>query len=143
VIKFVSDLRQVCGFSLGSLVSSTNKTDHNNIIEILLKVALNTIKPNQAISSKLNLTFQALRVVCQDMFFSRTNNSAPAQSVMGAPSVGSRTALEAALGQTRSADEKMNVVGDLVDMKVDGPTQLDFSEQVTHSILIFVLLGRE
>jgi len=62
---------------------------------------------------------------------------------MGTPSVGSRTALEAALGQTRSADEKMNVVGDLVDMKVDGPTQLDFSEQVTHSILIFVLLGRE
>ena len=27
-------------------------------------------------------------------------------------------------------------------MKVDGPTQLDFSEQVTHSIKIFVLLGK-
>jgi hypothetical protein len=36
VIKFVSDLRQVGGFS-------TNKTDHHYIIEILLKVALNTI----------------------------------------------------------------------------------------------------
>jgi hypothetical protein len=32
----------------------------------------------------------------------------------------------------------MNVVGDLVDMKVDGPIQLDFSEQVTHSIKIFM-----
>ena len=38
-IKFSSDLRQVCGF----LWFSTNKTDHHNITEILLKVALNTI----------------------------------------------------------------------------------------------------
>jgi hypothetical protein len=28
-------------------VSSTNKTDRHDITEILLKVALNTIKPNQ------------------------------------------------------------------------------------------------
>jgi hypothetical protein len=31
-------------FSPGPLVSSTNKTDHHDINEILLKVALNTIK---------------------------------------------------------------------------------------------------
>jgi hypothetical protein len=31
-------------FSLGTPVSSTNKTDHHNITEILLKMALNTIK---------------------------------------------------------------------------------------------------
>jgi hypothetical protein len=30
-------------FSLGTPVSSTNKTDHHDITEILLKVALNTI----------------------------------------------------------------------------------------------------
>jgi hypothetical protein len=30
-------------FSLGTLVSSTNKTDHHDITEKLLKVALNTI----------------------------------------------------------------------------------------------------
>ena len=30
-------------FSWGTLVSSTNKTDHHDITEILLKVALNTI----------------------------------------------------------------------------------------------------
>ena len=38
VIKLVSDLQQV-----GDLGSSTNKTDYNDIAEILLKVALNTI----------------------------------------------------------------------------------------------------
>jgi hypothetical protein len=43
MIKFVSDLCQVGGFSPGTLVSSTNKTDRHDITEILLKVALNTI----------------------------------------------------------------------------------------------------
>jgi hypothetical protein len=43
VIKFVSDLRQVCEFSPGSPVSFTNKTVCHYITEILLKVALNTI----------------------------------------------------------------------------------------------------
>jgi hypothetical protein len=41
--KFVSNLRQVGGFFLGSQVSSTIKTDHHDITEILLNVALNTI----------------------------------------------------------------------------------------------------
>jgi hypothetical protein len=34
-------------FSPGPPVSSTNQTDRHDITEILLKVALNTIKPNQ------------------------------------------------------------------------------------------------
>jgi len=34
-------------FSLCTLVSSTNKTDHHDITEILLKVPLNTIKPTK------------------------------------------------------------------------------------------------
>jgi hypothetical protein len=34
-------------FSPGTPVSSTNKTERHNIIEILLKVALNTIKPTK------------------------------------------------------------------------------------------------
>ena len=42
MIKCVSDLQQVDGF-LRVQVSSTNKTDCNDITEILLKVALNTI----------------------------------------------------------------------------------------------------
>ena len=35
-------------FSLGLLVSSTNKTDRHDITEILLSDALTTIKPNEA-----------------------------------------------------------------------------------------------
>jgi hypothetical protein len=42
-------------FSAGPLVSSTNKTDHHDKIEILLKVALNTIKKQQTISLVKNL----------------------------------------------------------------------------------------
>jgi len=42
VIKFVGDLLQVGGF-LWVPVSSTNKSVHHDIDEILLKVALNTI----------------------------------------------------------------------------------------------------
>jgi hypothetical protein len=45
VIKFVSDLWQVCGFFLVTPVSSTNKTDSQDITKILLKVELNTINP--------------------------------------------------------------------------------------------------
>ena len=47
MIKFVSDLRPVSSFllwlSLGTQVSSTNRTDSHDITEILLKVVLNTI----------------------------------------------------------------------------------------------------
>ena len=43
VIKFVSDLRQVNGFERVVWFSPTYKTDSNYLIEILLKVVLNTI----------------------------------------------------------------------------------------------------
>ena len=43
VIKFVSDLWQVGGFTPGTSVSFTNKTDNHYITEILLKVTLNTV----------------------------------------------------------------------------------------------------
>jgi hypothetical protein len=49
LLKFVSDLGQVDRwFSLGTPVSSTNKTDCHDITAIRLKVALNTIKSNLA-----------------------------------------------------------------------------------------------
>jgi hypothetical protein len=44
-LKFVSDFRQVDGFTPGSLVSFTNKTDCYVITEILLKVALKDGSP--------------------------------------------------------------------------------------------------
>jgi hypothetical protein len=37
-------------FSPDTLVSSTNKTDHHNIAEILLKVALNTINQTKPLT---------------------------------------------------------------------------------------------
>jgi hypothetical protein len=43
LIKCVTDLRQVGEFTPCILVSSTNKTDHHDIAEILLKVALKNI----------------------------------------------------------------------------------------------------
>jgi hypothetical protein len=51
VIKFVSDLRQVGWFSLGTPVTSTNKTYLHDITEILLKVAISTI--NQTKPTKM------------------------------------------------------------------------------------------
>jgi hypothetical protein len=53
VIKFVSDLRQYGSFLRGPPVSSTNKTDHHDITEILLKVALNSIKQTTIIINYL------------------------------------------------------------------------------------------
>jgi hypothetical protein len=50
VIKLVSDF---LWFSPGPLVSSTNKTDRHDITEILLKVALNTIKQTNKQTNKL------------------------------------------------------------------------------------------
>jgi hypothetical protein len=44
VIKFVSDLQQICVFfRLLTLFLSTNKTDRHDITEKLLKVVLSTI----------------------------------------------------------------------------------------------------
>ena len=43
VIKFGSELRQDGSYFPGTPVLSTNKTDHHDISEILLKVALNSI----------------------------------------------------------------------------------------------------
>jgi hypothetical protein len=54
VIKFVSELRQVCGFSPGTLVSSKNKTDRHNATEISLKVVLNVI----TITIKLSIAIE-------------------------------------------------------------------------------------
>ena len=41
------DFTQNDDFSPGTLVSSTNKTNHQDITQILLKVALNNINLNQ------------------------------------------------------------------------------------------------
>ena len=60
MIKFVSDLRQVGGF-LCVLQFPPNKIDCHDVTEILLKMALNTIKQtNQLIWSKSPVWFTFL-----------------------------------------------------------------------------------
>ena len=74
LIKFVSDLRQVGGF-LCTLVSSTNKTDRYDIIEILLKVDLSTInhtQTNPSFSSSLLVRIQRRKSGCASMMLSNS-----------------------------------------------------------------------
>jgi hypothetical protein len=47
VIKFVSDLRQVGGFPQ-ALVSTTNRIDRHDIIEISLTLALNAVNQTKS-----------------------------------------------------------------------------------------------
>jgi hypothetical protein len=42
-------------FSSGTLVTSTNKTDHHNLTEILLKMALNTINQSNHTAGNPNV----------------------------------------------------------------------------------------
>ena len=59
-------------FSLGTLVSSTNKTDRHDITEILLKVALNTITPNP-LSFKLISDILDGRIKKNPTLYNKTN----------------------------------------------------------------------
>ena len=52
VIKVCQRLAAGRWFSLGTPVSFTNKTDRHDLIEILLKVALNTITPTMLSTRK-------------------------------------------------------------------------------------------
>jgi hypothetical protein len=49
-------------FSSGTPVSPTNKTDHHDITEILLKVALNTIPPIYKVEVPVYVSSQSRRV---------------------------------------------------------------------------------
>ena len=64
------------------------------------------------------------------MFFSRSRNASTTKSLLSLPSANGRAALESAFNVARTQDERVNVVGELVDSKVSGPMQLEFSEQV-------------
>jgi hypothetical protein len=67
----LNDLRQVDGFFPDTPVSSTNKSDRNDITEILLKEALNTIKPtnqpNQTFYN-VNTIYNCLQMLIQLLF---------------------------------------------------------------------------
>ena len=69
-------------FSPGTLVSFTNKTDHHDITEILLKVAVNTINSNQIFNNN-NYFLCHARVVSS----SRVQHDTTTASWNGFPSV--------------------------------------------------------
>jgi len=88
VIKFLSNLRQVGGFlrilrfpptggwfSPGPPVSSTNKTHHHDITEILLKVALSTIKQaNKLFKHSFIISIYVFSGTCGGHFTSLTGS---------------------------------------------------------------------
>jgi hypothetical protein len=67
---------------MGTPVSSTNKTDHHDITEILLKVALNTInQTNQLFQNddkndklmKTSLTMQWTSIIVMNWYYSKNS----------------------------------------------------------------------
>ena len=75
VIKFVSALRQIDGFLCVLQISSTDKTDHHDISEILLQVALTTI------TLTLNPSLRLANVsCCVAMNFNTVKSSDPSNS---------------------------------------------------------------
>lgn len=71
--------------------------------------------------------YKAFRLCCQDLFFARSRNTPSAQGLAGTRS--SPNPLETAFKTTRSMTERVNVVGELVDIKVSSPVDADFSVQ--------------
>jgi hypothetical protein len=74
VIKFVSELRQVGGFLRFHPVSSTNETDRHDITEILLKVALNTIKQTNKTIVSVSCCRQWLKIRSSQHFSHAVTN---------------------------------------------------------------------
>ena len=63
------------------------------------------------------------------MFFARSRNTPTARGLVGG--VSSASPLETALKPARTMTEKVNVVGELVNIKVSSPIDADFSVQVS------------
>ncbi|KAH3750553.1 hypothetical protein DPMN_185080 [Dreissena polymorpha] len=82
----------------------------------------------------LRVFYKCLKVVCQDMFFSRTKSTPTTrhvtEQVTGQQSTNGRPALEQALAPlTKKMEDRTNTVGELVDMKVETPGRAEFSPQ--------------
>lgn len=76
------------------------------------------------------------------MFFSRSKSSPTSLSVIGQPSANSRPALEQALAPlAKKTDDRANVIGELVDMKVEGPVRAEFSPQVCNSQILTIFIS--
>jgi hypothetical protein len=105
-------------FSPGTPVSSTNKTDHHNINEVLLKVALNTITLIRILIHQCNITFnkyrQSFSHIVSDTFIDGRGN----WSALGTPPVCRKSLinfLKKVVSDTRSQcrrNQTYNCIGD-------------------------------
>ena len=75
---------------------------------------------------------QGLKVVCQDMFFSRSKSNATAQGLLShsANSAGGRKALESAFSIAGPKDDRSVIASELLEVKVTEPTEAEFSGEV-------------
>ena len=71
-----------------------------------------------------------MRIVCQDMFFARSRKTGEVARGRDVNVPSGVNPLTAAFKNTNTLSEKVNVVGDLVNIKVTGPVDTDFSLQV-------------
>lgn len=94
-----------------------------------LRVADNCINN----SHYMSLLFQAMRICCQDMFFQRSRSTRASSGMPDESAV--YGAFKAAFNQPSTVEERMNVVEELVNMKVIGSSATDFSIQVRFSLL--------
>lgn len=62
-------------------------------------------------------------MVCQDMFFSRSRDTATAAGILGSNATNARAALESAFRVSRTEMERISVVGELLDVKVNQPSE--------------------
>ena len=71
-----------------------------------------------------------MRICCQDMFFARSRNTPLAQELVGGMITPGQTPLETAFRYSHSMTDKENVVSELVNLKVTGPVDVDFTNKV-------------
>lgn len=71
---------------------------------------------------------QAMRICCQDMFFQRSRPSAPAMPSDNGASL--YDTFKATFSQTNAVQDRINVVEELVNLKVIGTSDTDFSIKV-------------
>ena len=76
--------------------------------------------------------FQAMRVCCQDMFFSRSRSTPAGHQLLNIPSSNGSlgTPLEHVFRLMKKPTSKLHAVNELLDTKVKDPVQQDFSSEV-------------
>ena len=76
-----------------------------------------------------------MKIICQDMFFSRSKVSLGAKALVGGSMPKGKRPLEALYKQGKGGNEKANVVMELIDTRVKHSEKEDFSQEVGHHVM--------